>query len=71
MLKKFGLMLGGLSLIATPVLANGQIGATPATAPVTGESQVEGEGVLAALLLVASIAVFVIIASDDDDPISA
>ncbi len=65
-MKKFGLLLGSLALAATPVMAETQ----RATAPVTAESELEGEGVLAALLLAAVIATLVVIGSDDD-PVSA
>jgi len=66
-MKKFGLLLGGLALATTPVMAENQ----RATAPVTAQSELEGEGILAALAFAAAIVALAVIASDDDEPISA
>lgn len=65
-MKKIVLALGGLSLAAAPVLAQG----LPASALVEGESEIGGEGgagIFAAAMIAGIAAMAVLAFSDGDD----
>ncbi|MBV7258691.1 hypothetical protein [Erythrobacter crassostreae] len=63
-MKKIALAAGALSLLAAPVVAQ----SLPVTAPVSGESNLEGEGsIIAALLAAGILALAVLVIADDND----
>lgn len=57
-----------LSLAATPAIAEATL--DRAAAPVEGESEVGGSGLIIAILAAAAIIGGIIIIADDDDPVS-
>ncbi len=68
-LKSIGLAIAALGLATAPVGAQAVM--TDRSAPVAGESELEGEnGILIALLAAAAVIAGIIIIADDDDPTS-
>lgn len=69
-MKKMALGLAAMTMAVAPIGATA-IASDRVAAPITSESQLEGEnGILIAILAAAAVIAGIIIIADDDDPTS-
>ena len=67
-IRTLALAVGALSLAASPAIAEAAF--ERSIAPVEGESEVQGSGILLAALAAAAVIGGIIVIADDDDPTS-